>query len=58
MYMLREKQNMSLQEVGSLFGGRDHSTVLHAVNSIAERHQESKEIQLIINTLEKELYQP
>ncbi|PLX67960.1 MAG: chromosomal replication initiator protein DnaA [Denitrovibrio sp.] len=56
MYMLREKLNMSLQEVGSLFGGRDHSTVLHSVNSIAERYAESKEIQLIINTLEKELY--
>lgn len=57
MYMLREKQSMSLQEVGSMFGGRDHSTVLHAVNSIAERFDESKEIQLIISTLEKELYQ-
>lgn len=57
MYMLREKQSMSLQEVGSLFGGRDHSTVLHAVNSIAERFEESKEIQLIISTLEKDLYQ-
>jgi len=56
MYLLREKQNMSLQEVGSLFGGRDHSTVLHSVNSIANRYAESKEIQLILNTLEKELY--
>lgn len=57
MYMLREKQNMSLQEVGSMFGGRDHSTVLHAVNSIADKYEDSKEIQLIISTLEKDLYQ-
>lgn len=56
MYMLREKLNLSLQEVGSIFGGRDHSTVLHAVNSIAGKHEESKEIQLIISTLEKDLY--
>lgn len=56
MYVLREKLNMSLQEVGSIFGGRDHSTVLHAVNTIADRYDESKEIQLIISTLEKELY--
>jgi len=56
MYMLREKQNMSLQEVGSLFGGRDHSTVLHAVNTIATKYPDSKEIQLIVSTLEKELY--
>jgi chromosomal replication initiator protein len=56
MYMLRERQNISLQEVGSIFGGRDHSTVLHAVNSITEKYPESKEIQLIISTLEKDLY--
>lgn len=56
MYMLREKLNMSLQEVGSIFGGRDHSTVLHAVNTTAEKLEESKEVQLVISTLEKELY--
>jgi len=56
MYMLREKMNMSLQEVGSIFGGRDHSTVLHAVNTTAEKLEESKEVQLIISTLEKDLY--
>jgi len=56
MYLLREKQNMSLQEVGSMFGGRDHSTVVHSVNSIAEKYPESKEIQLVISTIEKELY--
>ncbi len=56
MYMLREKMNLSLQEIGALFGGRDHSTVLHAVNSIGDKNKESREIQLIISTIEKELY--
>ncbi|MGE4317287.1 MAG: chromosomal replication initiator protein DnaA [Deferribacterales bacterium] len=56
MYMLREKMNLSLQEIGTLFGGRDHSTVLHAVNSIGDKNKESREIQLIISTIEKELY--
>jgi chromosomal replication initiator protein len=56
MYMLREKLNMSLQEVGSIFGGRDHSTVLHAVNTTASKLEESKEVQLVISTLEKDLY--
>lgn len=56
MYLLREKQSMSLQEVGSIFGGRDHSTVLNAVNKIADNKDSSKEIQLIISTLEKDLY--
>lgn len=56
MYLLRERMSLSLQEIGSIFGGRDHSTVLHAVNSIADKNKESREIQLIISTIEKELY--
>jgi chromosomal replication initiator protein len=56
MYLMREKLNMSLQEIGSNFGGRDHSTVLHAVNTTAEKLKDSKEIQMIISTIEKELY--
>jgi chromosomal replication initiator protein len=56
MFMMREKLNMSLQEIGSVFGGRDHSTVLHAVNTVEDKLKNSKEVQLVINTLEKELY--
>jgi chromosomal replication initiator protein len=56
MYLLREKLNLSLQEVGGMFGGRDHSTVLHAVNSISDKYKESREVQLIITTIERELY--
>lgn len=56
MYLLRDKMNLSLQEIGALFGGRDHSTVLHAVNTIADKNKESREVQLILSTIEKELY--
>jgi len=56
MYLMREKLNMSLQEIGANFGGRDHSTVLHAVNTVADKLNDNKEMQLIINTVEKELY--
>ncbi|MCD8492334.1 MAG: hypothetical protein LRY51_10795 [Geovibrio sp.] len=57
MYILRNKLNISLQEVGELFGGRDHSTVLHSVQSIEKKCKDDKEIQEIIATLEKTLYQ-
>jgi chromosomal replication initiator protein len=56
MYLLRDKLNLSLQEVGELFGGRDHSTVLHSVQSIDKKIVEDKEIQSIMGTLEKTLY--
>ncbi|MFH1971543.1 MAG: chromosomal replication initiator protein DnaA, partial [Patescibacteria group bacterium] len=34
MYLLRTQYNLPLQEVGRLIGGRDHTTVMHAVNKI------------------------
>jgi chromosomal replication initiator protein len=36
MYLIRELLNLSLVEIGSFFGGRDHSTVIHAVNKVEE----------------------
>lgn len=56
MFMLRDKMNISLQEVGELFGGRDHSTVLHSVQSIEKKMKEDREIHEIISSLEKTLY--
>jgi chromosomal replication initiator protein len=36
MYLIRELLDLSLVEIGALFGGRDHSTVIHAVNKVEE----------------------
>jgi len=36
MYLAREHTRYSLEEIGGYFGGRDHSTVLHSVRTIAE----------------------
>ena len=35
MYILREDGNMSLPQIGKAFGGRDHTTVMHACNKIS-----------------------
>ncbi|WP_369819261.1 chromosomal replication initiator protein DnaA [Tessaracoccus sp. ZS01] len=37
MYLCREMTELSLPKIGSKFGGRDHSTVLHAVRKITEK---------------------
>ena len=37
MYLLRQLTELSLVEIGSLFGGRDHTTVMYACDRIAER---------------------
>jgi len=34
MYLIRQETQVSLLEIGLLFGGRDHSTVLHACEKI------------------------
>jgi chromosomal replication initiator protein len=34
MYLIRQETQVSLLEIGQLFGGRDHSTVLHACEKI------------------------
>lgn len=36
MYLLRTHLGMPLEEVGSVVGGRDHTTVMHAVEKISE----------------------
>lgn len=36
MYLLRRELSLPLEEVGRLIGGRDHTTVMHAVDKIAQ----------------------
>ena len=35
MYLCRELTDLSLPKIGALFGGRDHTTILHGVNTVA-----------------------
>jgi len=36
MYLIRDMLDLPLVEIGKLFGGRDHSTVIHAINKVEE----------------------
>jgi chromosomal replication initiator protein len=36
MYLIKEIFDLSLVEIGRLFGGRDHSTVIHSVAKVEE----------------------
>jgi chromosomal replication initiator protein len=36
MYLARQLTRLSLEQIGSYFGGRDHSTVLHACQKVKE----------------------
>jgi len=36
MYLMRELLGMQLVEIGTMFGGRDHSTVIHSLERVGE----------------------
>jgi chromosomal replication initiator protein len=39
MWLARKHTRFSLEEIGGYFGGRDHTTVMHAVRSVSSRSQ-------------------
>lgn len=45
MYLAKELTTRSLPEIGDVFGGRDHTTVLHACRKIMELKETNKDIQ-------------
>lgn len=56
MYLIRTELKTPLMEVGNLFGGRDHTTVMHAVEKIDKLRAVSEEIRLNIEAVKKRLY--
>jgi chromosomal replication initiator protein len=45
MALAKELTNHSLPEIGDVFGGRDHTTVLHACRKIAELKQANQDVE-------------
>ncbi|HEX6720220.1 MAG TPA: chromosomal replication initiator protein DnaA [Burkholderiaceae bacterium] len=55
MYLAKELTQKSLPEIGELFGGRDHTTVLHAVRKIGGERGKSTELNQQLHVLEQTL---
>lgn len=51
MYLCREIANMSFPQIGTDFGGRDHSTVMHAYNKIKKEIKEKSNTKLIVESV-------
>ncbi len=51
MFLCRELTNASLPQIGERFGGRDHTTVMHAYNKIVKQRQENAKFNETINEL-------
>jgi len=57
MYLARQLTGLSLEEIGGYFGGRDHTTVLHAVRTITEQAKTDPELQNVLAGLTTRLHQ-
>lgn len=57
MYLCRELADMSYPRIGELFGGRDHTTVIHAYEKISNKSKEDSKLQKDLNTLKEMLKQ-
>jgi chromosomal replication initiator protein len=55
MYISREMTQSSLIDIGDAFGGRDHSTVLHACKKINEQRKQSSKLAKDINNIVSQL---
>jgi chromosomal replication initiator protein len=51
MYLSRELTDMSLPKIGREFGGRDHTTVIHATSKIARLIREDRNVYNLVQEL-------
>ena len=55
MYLCRKLLDISLPKIGDSFGGRDHTTVIHAISKIEKQMENDTELKKNIIQLEKEI---
>ncbi len=55
MYLARELTAASLPQIGDVFGGRTHSTVLHSCNKIAEDITHDPQVSMIVRDIRERL---
>ena len=55
MYLLRELTDLSLSTIGQFFGGRDHTTVLHAYRTISKEMGDNNELRVMLADIRNQL---
>src|SRR5205085_8113400 len=58
MYLSRRMTDMTLPAIGRRFGGRNHTTVLHACRRVDERLAADPDAAALVNSLLERLSQP
>ena len=55
MYLARELTDTSLPRIGEMFGGRDHTTVIHAYDKIGRERNEDAKLSQTLKELVKRI---
>lgn len=55
MYLSRELTDYSLPKIGEAFGGRDHTTVIHAHDKITQSLKVDQELYKVVNNLAEKI---
>jgi chromosomal replication initiator protein len=56
MYLCRQLTSSSLPAIGKVFGGRDHSTVIHAIKLVALKMENSVELKNTVDILTRRIH--
>ena len=55
MYLCKNMTSSSLDTVGALLGGRDHSTIIHGVKKVSEEYENNESTRTLIETIKKKI---
>ncbi len=55
MWLARKHTRYSLEEIGGYFGGRDHTTVMHAIKAVNTRRQDDSTLDHDVSRLEQQI---
>lgn len=55
MYLCKNMTGVSLENIGELLGGRDHSTVIHGINKVEAELQTNEATVNLLNTIKKKI---
>jgi chromosomal replication initiator protein len=56
MYLCRKHTTASYPEIGEHFGGRDHSSVIHAASVVSAKLSTDADVRDVINSIEKIIF--
>ncbi|KKS90153.1 MAG: chromosomal replication initiator protein DnaA, partial [Parcubacteria group bacterium GW2011_GWF2_43_11] len=58
MFLLRQELKSSFPFIGGKFGGKDHTTAIHAYNKISKEIESSENLAEEINLIREQIYRP